>query len=301
MDQPCKLLYISNMTQSDSSAAIRNYNLFGETEEVPDVVHCETIQDRSQLHNWEFRPHRHARLHQILLIKGGGGRAHFDGSPVTLTPPVAVNVPRGCVHGFTFETGTQGWVVTLSADLVDETLHEREGLRPVLSTPSAAPLPEDMTVLARRIFAEYGGRDFARAQVLRALAGLLLGYTARAIRAHEARPDPHRDSPLLRRFEELVEREFRDRLGVADYAARLAVSPTHLNRVVRQATGRPASALIAERVLREARRMLIYTNLTAAEIAYQLGFTDPAHFSRVFTRGTGTPPRAFRQRMEQGG
>ncbi len=47
--------------------------------------------------------------------------------------------------------------------------------------------------------------------------------------------------------------------------------------------------------------MLIYTNLTAAEIGYELGFSDPAHFSRVFARGIGLPPRAFRQRMEQGG
>jgi len=289
------------MQPPDPTATIRNYNLFGETEEVPDVVHCETIQDRSQLHNWELRPHRHARLHQVLLIRSGGGRAHFDGRVEALRPSRAVNVPRGCVHGFRFHEGTEGWVVTLSADLVDETLHEREGLRPVLSAPCAVPLPEDMEVLARRIFAEYGRRDFARAQILRSLAGLLLGYTARAIRAHQARPDPHRDSPLLRRFEDLVEAEFRTRLSLADYAARLAVSPTHLNRVVRQATGRPASALIADRVLREARRMLIYTNLTAAEIGYQLGFSDPAHFSRVFTRGTGTPPRAFRQRMEQGG
>ncbi|MDX2482965.1 MAG: helix-turn-helix domain-containing protein [Pseudodonghicola sp.] len=289
------------MTDTSDNATIRNYNLFGETAEAPDVVHCETIQDRSELHNWELRPHRHARLHQILLLRSGGGEARIEGQITPLIPPVLINMPRGFVHGFRFQQGTEGWVITLSADLMDEALREREGLRAVLANPSAVPLPPEMETLARRILTEYHNRDFARAQILRSQAGALLGLAARAIHTDQAPPDPHADTPLLRRFEALVEHHFRDRLPVAEYAARLAVSPTHLNRVVRQSTGRPASALIANRVLREARRMLIYTNLTAAEIGYELGFTDPAHFSRVFTRGIGTPPRAFRQRMEQGG
>ena len=48
---------------------ILNYNLFGESRDLPDVVHCETIEARSRLHNWEFAPHRHARLHQVLLLE----------------------------------------------------------------------------------------------------------------------------------------------------------------------------------------------------------------------------------------
>ncbi len=289
------------MTEASDSAAIRNYNLFGETAEVPDVVHCETIPERSELHNWELRPHRHARLHQFLLMRSGGGSARIEGRTVPLVPPVLVNMPRGFVHGFRFQRGTEGWVITLSADLMDEALRDREGLRVPLSAPCAVPLPPELETLARRILTEYHNRDFARAQILRSQAGALLGLAARAIHADQAPPDPHAGTPLLRRFEALVEQHFRQRLPVAGYADRLAVSPTHLNRVVRQATGRPASALIGERMLREARRMLIYTNLTAAEIGYELGFSDPAHFSRVFTRGIGMPPRAFRQRMEQGG
>ena len=53
---------------------ILNYNLFGESRDLPDVVHCETIEARSRLHNWEFAPHRHARLHQVLLLEQGSGR-----------------------------------------------------------------------------------------------------------------------------------------------------------------------------------------------------------------------------------
>lgn len=287
------------MPTPDQSDRIRSYNLFGETAEIPDVVHCETVQERSRLHNWEFRPHRHARLHQVLLITEGSGLADIEDRQIPMTPDMVINVPRGHVHGFCFREDTKGWVVTLSSDLVDECLHEGEGLGAMLNTAGATALTPDLCALARQIFDEYGRRSFGRAHVLRSMAGLLIGLVARALQAGHGEPDPGRDNPLFRRFEALVETEYASRMTVSGYADQLAVSPTHLNRIVRQATGSSASSLITARMLREARRLLIYTTLTAAEIGYALGFSDPAHFSRVFARGTGDPPRRFRERMER--
>ncbi|MBL6430691.1 MAG: helix-turn-helix domain-containing protein [Alphaproteobacteria bacterium] len=77
--------------------------------------------------------------------------------------------------------------------------------------------------------------------------------------------------------------------------ARLAVTAPHLSRVCRQARGRSASALIRDRQMLEARRLLAYTQIRVAEIAYELGYSDPAYFSRVFAAHTGLSPRAFRQ------
>ena len=71
-----KYLYISNMNNRDSK--IQSYSLFGESKNLPDVLHCETIADRSILHDWELAPHRHARLHQVLLIQSGGGTVKLD-------------------------------------------------------------------------------------------------------------------------------------------------------------------------------------------------------------------------------
>ena len=69
---------------------------------MPDLVHCETIEVRSKLHNWELAPHRHARLHQFLLVEKGGGRAILEGQSHPLTAMRLVNVPVGCVHAFVF-------------------------------------------------------------------------------------------------------------------------------------------------------------------------------------------------------
>ena len=62
-------------------------------------------------------------------------------------------------------------------------------------------------------------------------------------------------------------------------------------------TGHAASQLIQERVVREARRNLVYTNLPISTIAYALGFNDPAYFSRIFSGATGLSPRGFRDKV----
>ena len=294
MDQARQFLYISYMT---SMLGIDSYNLFGETAELADVLHAETIRARSELHDWELRPHRHARLHQLLILTGGGGSADIDGNKHSVAPPCLVNVPRSVVHGFRFRTGTTGWVMTLASDFLDQNLSADEGMRAVLDLPAVLPLPDGLHNLAGQLFKEYGRRDFGRTQMLRGLALSLTAGAARAIAADRSTALQPSAGPLFSRFEALVERDFRLRRPLAEYAAELAVSPTHLNRIAHQATGQPASALVSARVLREARRLLIYTNLTAAQVAYELGFNDPAHFSRVFAKGIGMPPRKFRQQL----
>ena len=99
---------------------IRSYSLFGESQHLPDVLHCETIAERSALHDWELAPHRHMRLHQVLLITSGGGVAHLDGERVPLFAGALINVPQGHVHAFRFTQHTQGWVATLADELMDE-------------------------------------------------------------------------------------------------------------------------------------------------------------------------------------
>jgi len=288
------------MPNNRESLQIHNYNLFGETAELPDVVHCELIETRSLMHGWEFQPHRHARLHQVLLVDAGGGTATIEDQEWLLAPGQLVNVPRGAVHGFRFRKGTRGWVVTFTSDLVDELLNPREGIMYALRAAARVGTTEPIVSTVQRVFDEFSGRSFGRAQLLRSLSGALLALVAREIM--KSRPDfsPAAGQALYDRFEVLVEAHFRERKQISNYAEELAVSHTHLNRIVREATGMSASRLIAERVLREARRMLTYTNLSVSRIGYELGYVDPAHFSRVFARGAGMSPRDFRGWIEQG-
>ncbi|PTQ94097.1 AraC-like DNA-binding protein [Mucilaginibacter yixingensis] len=103
-------------------------------------------------------------------------------------------------------------------------------------------------------------------------------------------------------FIELLERQFpiesihqRIQLRTAkDYAERLAVHVNHLNKVLKETTGKTTTDIIASRVAQEAKILLKQTNWNVSEIAYSLGFEETAHFSNFFKKQTATSPAAFR-------
>ena len=91
------------------------------------------------------------------------------------------------------------------------------------------------------------------------------------------------------------EREAMRQHGVAHYARQLAVSPGHLNVLSHRHLGRSAKAVITDRLSVQARRMLLYSTLSVAQVGYALGFRDPSYFTRFFRRENGRSPSAFRQ------
>lgn len=105
-----------------------------------------------------------------------------------------------------------------------------------------------------------------------------------------------RENATALRLRRLIEHHFRENHQPADYARRLRITVGHLNHLSRRHLGRTAGVVIRERLALEAKRQLIHTDATAAEVAYSLGFKDPAYFARFFRRATGTSPTSFRTR-----
>lgn len=103
---------------------------------------------------------------------------------------------------------------------------------------------------------------------------------------------------LAGRFQKLVGTHFLTRRTVGEYAALLSVSPNHLNKVIKEVTGKTASDSISEMLVQEAKSLLRYTDNSISEIAYKLDFSDPASFNRFFKGGTGETPLAWRNRMK---
>lgn len=105
-------------------------------------------------------------------------------------------------------------------------------------------------------------------------------------------------------FMELLERQFpiespRQQIVLqspSDFATQLSVHVNHLNRALRENTGKTTSRLIAERVTQEARSLLLHTNWNINEIAWTLGFEESAHFINFFKKNTDQSPGAFRAR-----
>lgn len=125
------------------------------------------------------------------------------------------------------------------------------------------------------------------------LAALLTQFVVRLRRAWPAgvRRTPPR---LLARFERLLERDFRHDHRVAAYATRLGVSADHLSAVTRAYAGQSAKAMIEGRLMREAAVALAMPGRRVADVAAELGYDEPSHFSRAFRRWSGASPQRLR-------
>lgn len=112
-------------------------------------------------------------------------------------------------------------------------------------------------------------------------------------------PENNSHLKLVNSFNQLVDKHFCQIHQVQEYAELLNESPVLLNRAVKSLTGKTAGELILERLVLEAKRLLIYSDLSNKEVAFKLNYEDPSYFARIFRMKTGTSPSGFRKMMHQ--
>jgi AraC-like DNA-binding protein len=105
---------------------------------------------------------------------------------------------------------------------------------------------------------------------------------------------PGTDLEFFRKFTQLVEANYKEKHNVADYANLLSIAPKTLTHRFKRLNLPQPNEIIKNRIILEAKRLLVHTDRTAKEIAYALGYEDPAYFSRLFCIKTGEPPSGFR-------
>jgi len=90
-------------------------------------------------------------------------------------------------------------------------------------------------------------------------------------------------NPVFFKFRKAVDQHFMNLKTVDEYANLLHISPGHLNKIYKQHLNKNASSLIKERIILEAKRLILYSGKTITEIAYELNYTDSSNFSRFFS------------------
>lgn len=271
-----------------------------------DCLHYEPVNVRGRIHHWTIPAHRHDGLHQFQLLTQGSLVATLDGERHELRAPAALMIAPGVVHGFVYEPESIGQQVTVRSELLGSIAsHARLGeqlRRTILLGNQARDSLRACEDLYDELAREFHGCQPGRTEALQALVQLIgLWFLRRDVGAGSRQEPRQLRDALVRRYRALIELHFRQQHLVRQYAELLAVTPDHLSRLCRATTGLGALDLLHERLTLEARRMLAYSSATVAEVSNELGFDDPAYFSRFFAKASGNSPSAYRRSVAIGG
>lgn len=280
------------------------YTLYGEQgiSLPPEFVHLERIRDRATLHEWTIEPHAHPQILQLLLLQSGGVMLHGENASQRLDAPVQVIVPPSCVHAFRFDSGAEGWVLSLASDLANDPrlVGLLEGLQQIGGSALAAHLGSQPQTIERlgwllADLSRHVAQGDAVGPAVLAQVALILAIAAQAASHDHENRSGSAHEPLVARFRSLAEQHYREHLPISQYAAMLGTTASTLTRATRLLTGKPPAEILHDRLILEARRNLAFSGASVAQIAYALGFADPAYFARFFKARTGQTASAFRK------
>lgn len=249
-------------------------------------------------------PHRHD-YYTVLFVEQAKGKHLIDYHTFRFRSLEVYFVSPGQVHQVIVTDQPKGWVLTFSKDfLAENSISESfiSNINLFKSFGDSPPLKIDQSTFDRllRIVQEMQScipLDLTyRNRALGALLQLFLIYcnNSRSLDITQLDED-NAGVCILRDFKKLVENKYAEWHKVGEYASEIYISPKHLSQTVKNITGRSAKEVIQDRLLLEAKRLLVHTDLTIKEIAYEIGFEEPLHFSGFFKKKAGLSPSEFRK------
>lgn len=157
------------------------FKLYGDRLEwtTPDLLHCESIIERSRLHDWKIKPHRHGDLVQLLYVRSGWAMIEIEGVQTQLAQAAIQVVPPLCIHGFEFSEQVEGFIITLAAPLASLLEAQLDAPQPILGAAGLYPLGDELPyldALFEAINRDYLSRAPARELQLHSLIGLISAW-----------------------------------------------------------------------------------------------------------------------------
>ena len=250
-------------------------------------------------------PHRHSFYHLAFFTAGGGSHTiDFERFPVK-GGQLYFMVP-GQVHSWFFSGKIAGYVMNVSAAFFNAFLQdagyvERFPFFSGVSAEGVVQLPKAVipavTTLFESMLSEITGTQAYSQDKLRLLVLEMFIEVARAGRKDLLKQEPPHNYVLLRNFRKLVDQHYMQLRLPKEYAGLLYVTPNYLNAFCRHMLGKSAGEIIRDRVLLEAKRLLINADMSIATIAYQLSFADNSYFTKFFKKYAGVTPEEFRRNI----
>jgi len=284
---------------------LRFQGLYGEQNLpfVSDFIHLEPLQDRSKIYSWEIEEHFHTNLIQIFVIESGSGNLFSEGQPIVLRAPCIITVPANVLHGFHFEPKITGEVITISQSFFETLLREKPHTKKETDQLACLDFKNKPEVFAellnwknkiqQEIFAEATEKSYAL-KLYFELFYLEL-YRSALRSTSETLLNQNRNLAYFQKFQALIRQYAQNLPKMTTFANDLGITQTHLNRICNSVAGTSALQVVHDFTINEAKKYLLNTSYSVAEVAYFLNFNDPAYFSRSFKKRVGVAPGEFRK------
>ncbi|GAA3929945.1 helix-turn-helix domain-containing protein [Chitinophaga oryziterrae] len=262
--------------------------------ELPFVImeFCWT-EENVRLHN--EMPHMQDYVELIWITKGTGSM-NVDLKEYALAENSVFCITPGQVHQLKVEQDMEGYLFLFTENFLFKNEHEfdpmyHSGFFDTFSKSTNIRIQDDISAeiyeITQKMMKECGNRYPFKAEILRRYFKIFLIYLTRQFPTVLKTTMQSRNIELAEKFKSYLEKNFRKQKKVADYARLLSVTPNYLNEIVKKITGYPASHHIRQRIVLEAKRQAAYSDVCMKEVAWQLGFSDIAHFSKFFKNSTG--------------
>ena len=249
------------------------------------------------------RAHTHSFYHLVLFTQGAGSHA-IDFQSFKVKPYQVYFMVPGQVHSWSFEGHVDGYVINSSVPVFQSFLLKAEYLEqfPFLGGIAADGVidivPEQQPQI-KQLFeqliresetSQRLGFDMVRVLLLQ----FFISMGRLSMQKQDTAVTPY-NYTLLRNFQKLIESNFINLKLPKDYARLLYITPNHLNALCNSVLGVSAGELIRSRIMLEAKRLLVSSSNSIAEIAYQLNFTDNSYFTKFFKKQSGFTPEEFKK------
>lgn len=250
-------------------------------------------------------PHKHQFYHLVYFTTGSGNHSiDFINFPVE-AGQIYFMVP-GQVHSWNFIDNPNGYIVNFSEQYINALIANPRYLDQFaffsgIANNQVINIPKEghkqVAQILELIIREGNSTDELKDDMARAALVQLFIQVSRYTKKNSKSGLNNYNSLLLRNFQKLIDQHYKEKKLTKDYAAMLYVTPNHLNALSKDVTGRSAGELIRDRVLLEAKRLLINAEMTVSEIAAELDFIDNSYFSKYFKKYEGVTPEVFRKQV----
>lgn len=249
-------------------------------------------------------PHRHD-YYTIIFIERGEGAHFIDFTEYKVEDRTVFFIQPGQMHQLVLTSEPVGWVITFTEEfLIANSIPEKmiNDIYLFNDYGQSPPLPikeSDMPVY-RNLIAQMthfaGSLETYTLEAVGSLVKLFLIQSNNHCSLHKSNNPQliETSNHILRTFKNSLNKKYAEAHMVSDYADEMAVTSDYLNKTVKNLTGKSAKDHIQSKLITEAKRSLLFSNISNKELAYELGFDESAHFNNFFKKITGLTPTEFR-------